>query len=112
MNEGSKYPITSGGTRAIWSGSGWCAGFGWGELVIASDSNTRTDSFCQANKDSFKLPAAKGSQYPLINGGDRNFQLKQFEVYKVSVTITINIIFRNNEWMEGGRETHLFANKF
>ena len=97
---------------AIICHSYWCAWFGVCELVIFSDSNNNTLSFCQANKDSFKLPAAKGSQYPLINGGDRNFQLKQFEVYKVSVTITINIIFRNNEWMEGGRETHLFANKF
>ena len=71
----------------------------YGELGIASDSNNNTDSYCNANGTSFKLPAAKGSKGPSINGGEFNFQLKQFEVYKVTVRITINIIFRNNEWM-------------
>jgi hypothetical protein len=101
VNEGSKYPITSGDTTAITCGSDYCARFGGGELVIDSDSNNHTYSFCNANRASFKLLAAKGSQYPSINGGERNFKLKQFEVYKVSVRISINIIFRNNEEREG-----------
>ena len=73
----------SGDRTAIRCGSGVCAGFGTGglELVIASDSNNNTASYCNANRDSFKLPAAKGRQYPSINGGEHNFQLKQFEVY-------------------------------
>jgi hypothetical protein len=99
VNEGSKYPITSGGERAISCHSWYCALFGYGELVIWGDSNNNTGSWCDANGDSFKLPAAKGSNHPSINGGEQNFQLKQFEVYKVTVRITINIIFRNNEWM-------------
>ena len=83
VNEGSKYPITSGDRDAIECNSHWCACFGknGNELVIWNDSNTRTDSYCYANGDSFKLPAAKGSKYPSINGGEYNFQLKQFEVY-------------------------------
>jgi hypothetical protein len=82
VNEGSKYPITSGGERAIVCYIDWCAVFGaYWELVIESDSNTRTDSCCYANGDSFKLPTAKGSNYPSINGGEEWFQLKQFEVY-------------------------------
>jgi len=32
-----------------------------------------------------------------MNGGEKWFKLKQFEVYSVSVTININIIYRNNE---------------
>jgi hypothetical protein len=83
VNEGSKYPITSGDRWAIRCLSGYCARFGDGEIAIASDSNNRTDSYCLANRDSFNLPAAKGSKYPSINGGEHNFQLKQFEVYKV-----------------------------
>ena len=81
MNEGSKYPITSGGEKAIRCESGRCAVFGDWELVIWSDSNNNTNSGCNANGDSFKLPAAKGSKYPSINGGEGSFQLKQFEVY-------------------------------
>ena len=78
VNEGSKYPITSGGRWAIECWSGWCAVFGTGgyELVIFSDSNNHTKSYCNANRDSFKLPAAEGSEYPSINGGKYNFQLK------------------------------------
>jgi hypothetical protein len=81
VNEGSKYPITSGDETAIRCESGFCAWFGGGELVIWSDSNNNNHSNCYANGNGFKLPAAKGSQYPSINGGENNFQLKQFEVY-------------------------------
>jgi len=81
VNEGSKYPITSGGEDAIRCDSRCCAWFGNWDLVIDSDSNNNTDSFCYANEDSFKLPAAKGSKYPSINGGEYKFQLKQFEVF-------------------------------
>jgi hypothetical protein len=91
VNEGSKYPITSGDRKAIRCDSDWCAMFGMDgvELFIASDSNNNTDSYCNANNPSFKLPAAKGSYHPSINGGEFRFQLKQFEVYKVTVRITI-----------------------
>jgi hypothetical protein len=81
VNEGSKYPITIGDRTAIVCWGGWCAVFGWGELRIYSDSNNNTSSNCIANCASFKLPAAKGSRYPSINGGESNFQLKKFEVY-------------------------------
>jgi hypothetical protein len=110
VNEGSKYPITSGDREAIGCYSGVCAVFGTGgnELCIWSDSNNNTESYCYANRASFKLPPAKGSEYPSINGGEKNFQLRQFEVYKVSVRITINIIFRNNERRERVRETASF----
>jgi hypothetical protein len=85
VNEGSKYPITSGDKTAIQCWSGGCAVFGGSvfsdELVIKSDSNNNTNSWCAANGSSFNLPAAKGSQYPSINGGEEHFQLKQFEVY-------------------------------
>jgi hypothetical protein len=100
VNEGSKYPIRSGDTTAIRCHSDLCAMFGkgcWNDLGIFSDSNNITYNFCDANRDSFKLPAAKGSKYPTINGGDNNFKLKEFEVYKVYVRITIKITFRNNE---------------
>jgi hypothetical protein len=105
VNEGSKYPITSGYTNAILCYSGICAVFGEGELVICTDSNNNTNSTCNANYSSFKLPGAKGSQYPSINAGEYNFKLRQFEVYKVTVRITINIIFRNNERRERVLET-------
>jgi hypothetical protein len=100
VNEGSKYPINSGDTTAIICNSGRCAWFGDWELRISSDSNNNINSFCSANRASFKLPAAKGSQYPSINGGKRDFHLKKFEVYKVTVRVIINIIFRNNERKE------------
>jgi hypothetical protein len=75
VNEGSKYPINSGDRVAIECYNGWCARFGeWGNVLgISSDSNNNTDSYCQANHYSFNLPAAKGSLYPSINGGDKNF---------------------------------------
>ena len=82
MNEGSKYPITSGDRRAIICDSDVCAAFGWRhDLVIYSDSNENKHSYCNANRDSFKLPPAMRCVYPSINGGERDFQLKQFEVY-------------------------------
>jgi hypothetical protein len=82
VNEGSKYPITSGDrTTAIQCWSDYCAVFGANELFIYSDSNDNTDSFCKANGDSFKLPADKGKEDPSINRGEWRFQLKQFEVY-------------------------------
>jgi hypothetical protein len=76
VNEGSKYPITSGDRWAITCRSGWCAAFGTNglELVIVSDSNNNnTSCWCAADGDSFKLPAAKGSQCPSINGGEQRF---------------------------------------
>jgi hypothetical protein len=83
VNEGSKYPITSGDTKAIWCYRDCCAGFGTGgnELCIWTDSNNNTLSYCNANGASFNLPAAKGSKEPSINGGEHSFKLKQFEVY-------------------------------
>ena len=75
VNERSKYRITSGANDAIRCYSSYSAWFGgrWGALVIASDSNNNTDSYCHANRASFKLPAAKGSNYPSINEGEHNF---------------------------------------
>ena len=75
VNEGSKYPITSGDETAIRCSSIWCAWFAadWGELVIHSYSNNITYNRCCANRESFKLPAAKGSKYPSINGGEECF---------------------------------------
>ena len=101
VNEGSKYPITGEDSEAIGCNSGYCAAFGGTggsrDLVIRSDSKNNTSSYAYANLESFKLPAAKGSEYPSMNGGKNNFQLKQFEVYSVSVRMTFNTIFRNNE---------------
>jgi hypothetical protein len=110
VNEGRKYPITSKKREAIGCQASFCALFGVFELAILSDSNNNTDSWCASNKpsfeygSSFKLPAAKGSQYPSMNGGEFSFQLKQFEVYSISVTITINNIFRNNEQWDRRRK--------
>ena len=114
MNEGSKYPIRRGDRTAIYCDSEWCACFGSYELYIYSDSDNSASSYCQANRDSFNLPSAKVSNEPSINGGYKNFQLKQFEVYSVSVRITINIVFRNYERSEGVRETFssIFINTF
>ena len=70
--------------------------------MIYSYSNSDTKSWCSANRASFKLPAAKGRMYPLINGGEDHFKLKQFEVYSVSVRITFNI---NLGAMKGQRES-------
>jgi hypothetical protein len=85
VNEGSKYSITSGDRDAIQCDSRYCALFGTSgnELVIHSDSNNNTESYCNANCDSYKLPAAKESYYPSMNGGEEFFVLKKFEVYKV-----------------------------
>jgi hypothetical protein len=99
VNEGRKYPILFGGTEAIICHSGCCAAFGTGgnELMIYSHSNSHNDSYFYGNGASFNLPKAKGSKHPSMNGGENKFQLKQFEVYSVSVRISINIIFRINE---------------
>ena len=47
----------------------------WGssatELVIGTDSNNNTASLCQANRDSFKMLAAKGSQYTSMQRGEK-----------------------------------------
>jgi hypothetical protein len=110
VNEGSKYPITGDDAEAIGCNSGYCAAFGGTggqrDLVIRSDSNSNSTSYCYANYDSFKLPPARGSEGPSINGGENNFQLKQFEVYSVLVRININLTFRNNERQT--ETTHLF----
>ena len=42
-------------------------GSGATELVIGTDSNNNTASLCQAKRDSFKMLAAKGSQYPSMH---------------------------------------------
>ena len=81
VNESTKYPIIRGDRVAIRCHEGWCAMFGDAELVIFTDSNNRTRSWCIANGDSFKLPTAQGSEYPSLNGGEKIFQLKNFEVY-------------------------------
>jgi hypothetical protein len=107
---GSKYPITSGERIAIRSRSDSGAKFGEDEIVIYSYYNEETcaprlnfDRFkytqgkCRKNGASFMLPAAKGSQYPSIAGGEETFLLKLFEVFSVEVRIIINIVFRNNE---------------
>jgi hypothetical protein len=62
VNEGSKYPITGGDRDAINCDSDYCAVFGRSgyDLVIFSDSNNNTDSYCYANEPSFNLPPAKG----------------------------------------------------
>ena len=73
VNEGSKYPIMSVDTKAIICHSDWSACFGWSELGIFSASNKNTHSYCYANYASFKLPAAKGSEYPSITGGEFHF---------------------------------------
>jgi hypothetical protein len=80
VNEGSKYPIISGYRKAIECGSAWCAVFGTNgnvELVIQSDSNYNTESFCNANRGSFNLPKASGlfseSDSSSINGGSKHF---------------------------------------
>jgi hypothetical protein len=98
VNEGSKYPITIEDRETISCPRAFfCATmFGKGDLGIYSDSNNNTKSYCHAD-GSFKLPKAEGSLYPSINGGKRYFKLKKFEVYKVYVRITINIIYRNKE---------------
>jgi hypothetical protein len=81
VNEGSKYPITAGGDRmAIGCDKNYCALFGANkkrDIGIKSNSNNNTDSWCWANKPSFKLPASKGEGYEegssSINGGKNNF---------------------------------------
>jgi hypothetical protein len=73
VNEGSKYPITSGGRDAIRCYGGLCALFGNWELGIESESNNNTESYCNANRDTFNLQAAKGSFNPPMNGGEHNF---------------------------------------
>ena len=90
MNEGSKYPIASGDRDAIYCDSTCCAAFGSEKklaLVIQSDSNTSFPHFCNANCETFNLPAAEGSEDASINGGKLHFKLKQFEVYSVTVRI-------------------------
>jgi hypothetical protein len=79
-------------------------GSGATELVIGTDSNNNTASLCQASRDSFKMLAAKGSQYPTMHREKKQFQLKQFEVCKVSVRIIIKIVFRNNERRKGASQ--------
>jgi hypothetical protein len=107
VNEGRKYLITQGNRTAIQCDSDWCACFGSWEIGILSNSNINTENWCSANRPSFNLPAAKGSEHPSMNGGEHNFLLKQFEVYSVSVRITINIIFRKNEQRKGATKIEM-----
>ena len=102
VNEGSKYPITGGDKVAVVYNRDYCAMFGGGDLVIHSESNKNTHSGCYARSASFMMP---GILYPLMNGGEEHFQLKQFEVYSVTVRVTINIISRSNEGRERVRVT-------
>jgi hypothetical protein len=95
VNEGSKYPITQGDRDAINCDSQCCAVFGKGscDLVILSDSNNNTESYCYANSPSFNLPPAKGEGCEMssssINGGKKKFTTKEFEVFKVFVRIIL-----------------------
>ena len=78
MIEGSIYPITSGERDAIYCRRECCAVFGGSggfELGIDNDSNKKISSYCKANGNSFKLTAAKESEFPSINGGEKYFQL-------------------------------------
>jgi hypothetical protein len=59
---------------------------GYVDLEIPSDSNN-TNCWCRANLPSFNLPVAPGSKGPSMNGGEINFQLKEFEVYSVKVSM-------------------------
>ena len=67
------------------------------ELAIVGDSNSNSDSYCQADKPSFKLPVATGEGFEKdsssINGGKVNFKAKEFEVYRVFVRITFIYIY-------------------
>ena len=103
VNEGRKYLITGGDKSAISCNSDFCALFGTegNELVIWSDSNCNTDSYCIAGCSSYNLPASKGKEGPSMNGGEEDFKLKQFEVYSVMVRMKIDIRYRNNERWEG-----------
>ena len=83
VNEGCKYPITGGGRQAIGCSSQQCAQFGaWrlSDMVIWSESNSNTKSWCYAKRASFQLPAARGEECEMdsssINGGKRNFKSK------------------------------------
>jgi len=108
VNEGTKYPIADGGGKsAIGCVKSHCARFGTGatELVISSDSNDNTDSYCHANHASFNLPKAKGmlgeKDSSSINGGKKHFKCQQFEVYRVIViNIFLITFFRKNESLE------------
>jgi hypothetical protein len=62
VNESIKYPVTRGDNTVIQCNIYCCALFGSAgdELVIASDSNKNIESYCEANRYCFKLPAAKG----------------------------------------------------
>jgi hypothetical protein len=77
VNEGKKFPITGGDKTAIKCEAWFCAVFGKYDLVVNSDSNNNNDSYCAANKPSFKLPA-KGESYEhhssSINGGVYRFK--------------------------------------
>jgi BTB/POZ domain-containing protein KCTD9 len=101
VNENRKFPIMRGGIDAIERRSDLCAVFGDYELSIYGYSNSTLSSYCLSNRDSFNLPSAKGRKEPSMNGGERNFQLKQFEVYSVTVRVAINIIFRKYERTQG-----------
>jgi hypothetical protein len=99
VNEDSKYPITQGDRDAIYCYSGYCAVFGKDgavELVIRSDSNNNTNSFCFANQPCFNLPPAKGEgcekRSSSINGGKVDFKSKEFEVFKVFVRIILILL--------------------
>ena len=57
----------------------------------------------------FSLPVAEGSELSSLNGGEFYFILRHFEVYSVSVSITIYIIFSYlNEISDSERLPHLF----
>jgi len=87
VNEGRKYPNTLGGRDAIRCDFDQCATFGYGgnELEIDSESNDVGENFCNANGKTFKLPAAGKNGGPSMNGGEKKFLVKHFEVYTVSV---------------------------
>jgi hypothetical protein len=78
VNEGRKHPITGADRSAISCNSDFCALFGTegNELVIWSDANCNTDSYCLAKNPSFNLPSPKGKEGPSMNGGEEDFKVK------------------------------------
>jgi hypothetical protein len=80
-----KYCLASEDQTAIGCYTKWAACFGNGDLSISGNSNTDSESYCNANRDSYKLPNAWFKTHPSLNGGEYNFTSKEFEVYQVMV---------------------------
>ena len=89
VNDHAKYPITDQEQNSIRCDVNWGPNFGNCELVIVNDSNLNSDSWCE-NGICYKLPGTWLSSYPKMNGGLRNFQALELEVFKVYVSVSIN----------------------